>query len=150
MWNSSSSVARSALNRLVVACRDEVMALDAAALMARDSECMAQLQQQSRRRAAFRRDLSAGVLALGGVPAKTASYRARLSSALRSLRGFLSVPHQGEAYAACARAAEKTTLAYSTALCLDLPNDVRFSVECQQMEVEFDHRELKRLRWGAE
>jgi uncharacterized protein (TIGR02284 family) len=149
MSTNSSIIARLALNRLVVACRDEVIPLEQAALALGHGERRARLVQQARRRGIFRRDLCAGVVALGGQPTRTPSYVARLSGALRSVRRSLTGKHVGDAYAACARATEKTAQAYATALRLNLPDDARFGVELQYAEIELDRIELRRLRWGA-
>lgn len=149
MSKSLAKSVRAALDGLVVACYDEGIALDAAALIVRGPERKGRLQQQSRRRAVFRRDLEAGVVALGGVPTKGASYGARVRSAFSSVRGLLAGPHQGDAYATCARATGKSALAYSKALDLELAGDVRFGLDRQYVEVEFDRQELRRLRWGG-
>ena len=148
MSNPTHSV-RSALNRLMVACRDEEIPLDSAALRMEGSERKRRLSQQSRRRTTFLRDLGAAVVALGGEPASSASTRARLFNELRSVRAVLAGYHLGDAYAACARATERTEHAYWTALQSELPADVRFGLERQHAEIEVDRDELRRLRWGA-
>lgn len=139
----------SALNRLIMTGWSEVVALDAAARIMDGAERRAALREQSRRRVIFRRDLAAAVTALGGVPAKPRTARAKLAAAARRLSEVLIGPHAGDAYAACARATEAAANAYSKALTLKLPADVMFGVECQYEEVEWDRRELRRLRWGA-
>jgi hypothetical protein len=149
MSKDPSIIARSALNRLVVACRDEVIPLEAAALVMGHGERRARLVQQSRRRVIFLRDLCAGVTALGEVPTLAPSYGARLSGALRGVREFFTGKHVGDAYAACARATAKTAQAYSAVLRLKLPDDARFGIERQYAEIELDRVELRRLRWGA-
>jgi uncharacterized protein (TIGR02284 family) len=133
----------------MVACRDEVIPLDSAALSLEGSERKRRLRRQSQRRTVFLRDLGTAVIALGGVPANQASTRARLLSELRSVRAVLAGYHLGDAYAACARATEKTEEAYWTALQSELPADVRFGLERQYAEIEVDRDELRRLRWGA-
>jgi uncharacterized protein (TIGR02284 family) len=137
------------LNRLIVAGRDEGVALEGAARIADGSERRTRLRAQARRRAVFRRDLVAAVTALGGVPAKNASSAAKLAEGARRARAVLIGPHEGDAYAVCAGATEKTATAYAKALRLSLPTDVRFGVQRQFVEVEWDRRELRRLRWGA-
>jgi signal transduction histidine kinase len=61
----------------------------------------------------------------------------------------LTGAHSGDVYAACSRAAGKTLHAYAVALHIGLPSDVRFGLERQYREIEFDYKELRRLRWGA-
>jgi hypothetical protein len=145
-----ASTARVALNQLALACRDEQLALESAALVS-DADHQARLGRQSRRRATFRRDLGKAVVALGGVtmPAESVSYSTKLSAALGKLREFFAGARQGDAYQTCARATENTLRAYASALSLDLPGDIRFGVAQQRAEVDFDYRWLKRLRWGG-
>ncbi len=125
------------------------MALDEAVRIIGRGERSARLVQQSRRRVIFQRDLSAGVVALGGVPATSPSYGARLSYLVWGVRRLLTGPHVGDAYAACAKAAEKTERKYAAALRTGLPGDARFGIERQYVEIELDRKELRRLRWGA-
>lgn len=140
---------RSALNRLIIADRDEGLALDAAARVVRGAERRQRLLQQALRRSVFQRDLGAAITGLGGVPAESASYRAKIGSAARRIRQVLTGPHEGDAYASCARAAERTSVAYSRALRSTLPPDVRFGVQRAFSEIEWDCAELRRLRFGA-
>ena len=147
--NGSPRDVRAALTRLIVAACDDALALGAAALVVDDAERRGRLLHQARRRAVFQRDLSVAVASLGGVPVKAGSYRAALSRLARAVRRFLAGPHEGDAYAACARAAEKSSAAYATALRSTLPVDVRFGIERQFSETEWDRHELWRLRFGA-
>jgi len=137
-----------ALNRLVVACHDEVLALDSAARLL-GGERGARLVQQSSRRGVFLGDLRTGILALAAAPARGSSYRARLSGALRSVEALVIGPRRGRAYVSCALATARTARAYSRALRIDLPPDVRFGLARQQAEVDFDAQELRWLRWGG-
>lgn len=139
----------SALNRLIVAGRGEIMALVAAARIVDDAERHARLRQQVERRLTFQRDLTAAVSTLGGVPAMYAAGGAMLAARARRVRELMIGPHDGDAYAVCARATERTETAYSKALKLRLPADVAFGLERQSTEIEWDRRELRRLRWGA-
>ena len=148
MSNSTRSLG-SALNRIMLACRDEVIPLDSAARLMEGSERKLRLLRQSQRRTVFLRDLGAAVIALGGVPASGASSRARLLGELRGIRALLAGYHSGDAYAACARATENTASAYFAALQSELPADIRFGLERQYAEIEVDRGELRRLRWGA-
>jgi hypothetical protein len=145
---SSSKTVCSALNRLAVACLDEEAALlaDASTI---EGERGKRLRVQALRREVFRSDLAAGVVALGGAPARVGSYGMTLSAALRSVRKFFVGARRGDAYARSARAAERTARAYSTVLDLELPSDVHFGLERQYVEIEFDRRELRWLRWGG-
>jgi uncharacterized protein (TIGR02284 family) len=146
---SSTRTARAALNRLIIACRDEALALDTAARIVQGAERRRRLSHQALRRVVFQRDLSAAVVGLGGRPVTTASYRARVASLARAVRRLLAGPHQGDAYAACARATAKTGAAYTRVLRSKLPADVRFGIERELSEIEWDRDELSRLRFGA-
>jgi uncharacterized protein (TIGR02284 family) len=139
----------SALNRLIVAGRGEILVLAVAARIIDGADRRARLREQAKRRRVFQRDLSAAVTALGGVPATHAASGARLAVAGRRVRELLLGPHEGDAYADCARATEMTATAYAKALRLALPDDVAFGVERQYGEIEWDRSELRRLRWGA-
>jgi uncharacterized protein (TIGR02284 family) len=137
------------LNRLIIAGQGETMALNSAVRLVDGSERRARLREQAERRLTFQRDLTAAVTALGGAPASHPAAGARLAAGARRVHELLVGPHEGDAYAVCARATEKTATACSMALKLELPADVRFGLERQYAEIEWDHRELRRLRWGA-
>jgi len=147
--NGSRRALRVALNRLIVAGHDESLALNEAARTVAGGERRARLLHQALRRVDFRRDLSATVVELGGAPASASSYRARLSGLRRALHRLLAGPHQGDAYAACARATEKTTDAYARVLRSTMTADIRGRLEHELTEIDWDGRELRRLRWGA-
>ena len=138
-----------ALNRLVVADLDEGLVLGAAALVVQGSEARRRLLHQVLRRGVFEGDLSTAITALGGRPTRKGSYRAKVTAAARRIRQILVGGHEGDAYAACARATERTSAAYTRALRLELPADVRFGVEQELFEIQRDRLELGRLRFGA-
>jgi hypothetical protein len=141
--------ARRGLNRLIVAGCNEILALEEAIRIVPPADRRGSLPEKAARRRVFRRDLDAAVVALGGVPANGPSVSARGRAWARNLRRLVAGPHGGDAYAACASAADSAMTAYTRVLRSGLPNDVRFGVERQQAEVELDCRELRRLRWGA-
>jgi len=146
---ASPRAVRRGLNRLIVAGRGEIMVLGTALRIVDGSERRALLREQIERRLTFQRELMAEVSELGGDPATHPAPHARLSAAARRVRELLIGPHDGDAYAVCARATETTANAYSKALKLHLPADVTLGLESQYAEVEWDYRELRRLRWGA-
>lgn len=148
MSKSSVKVVLGALNRVAIACHDEVLALDSASNKF-GGERGARLRQQSSRRGVFLRELEANVRALSGVPAKGASYGAQLSGALRSVAELVTGHHQRAAYVSCARMTARTARAYSRALGLELPAAVRVGLVRQQAEVDTDSQELRWLRWGG-
>jgi hypothetical protein len=146
---TNAMTASRALNRISVACLDEVVALEPAAREL-GGDRGARLTRQAARRGVFVRDLAAGVLALGGVPKDRSSYGARVSAALRSVHQLAVGPHHGTHYVTCEHAAEKTAEACSRALDLELPADVRFGVERQFAEADFDRKELHWLSFGGD
>lgn len=146
---SSRRAVCEALNRLIRAGLGEIITLEAGAGIVDGTDRRARLREQIQRRVVFQRDLTAAVTALGGVPATHATGGARLAAGARRIRHLMIGPHEGDAYATCARATEKAATAYAQALKRQLPADVRFGIERQYAEVEWDHGELRRLRWGA-
>jgi len=148
MSQSNVKLVRRALHRLAVACHDEVLALDAAARKF-GGDRGAHLRRQSLRRGAFLVELDAAVRARAGVPAYGASYLAQMSEALRAVLELVTTPQQHAAYVSCARMTARTARAYSRALGLELPAEVRSGLAEQLAEVEFDARELRWLRWGG-
>jgi uncharacterized protein (TIGR02284 family) len=137
-----------ALNRLTLACLDEQVALEPAARHM-GGERAVRLRQQATRRAAFVQDLSAAVVALGGVPRRGASYGAHLAAVFRGVRELATDTNQGDDYAACAAASAKTANAYVETLRLDLPDAARIDIERQYADIDFDNTDLRRMRWGA-
>src|SRR6478736_1692181 len=138
-----------ALNRLVVADLGEGLVLSAAAVVVQGSDARRRLLHQVLRRSVFEGDLSTAIIALGGRPIRKGSYRAKVMAVARRIRQLLVGGHEGDAYAACARATQKTSAAYIRALRLELPADVRFGVEQELFEIQRDRVELGRLRFGA-
>jgi hypothetical protein len=149
MSQKYSEIGVRALNHIVAACRGEELAIARALCVLGGAARKDELRRQSARRVTFRGDISAAIRSLGGAPALQAGYGALSSSALWRMRWFVAGPHAGDAYAACARAAERTSRAYFTLLERELPSDVRFGLASQFAEVEADREELRRLRWGA-
>jgi hypothetical protein len=133
----------------MVADEDEVRALQAAVLIVHGEGRQRRMLLQVERRHVFREDLGKAILALGGVPTTSGSFGARLGGAGRWLKQVLTGGHEGDAYASCAKATENTGGVYARALRTPLPDDVRFGVEQELAEIEWDRRELTRLRFGA-
>lgn len=139
--------ARRGLNRLIVAGFGELLALEEATRLVPNLDRQRRLEQKAERRRGFLRDLGSAVVALGGVSPKQASLFARGAAWARRLRRVATGPHQGDAYAVCARVSERTANAYTRALRLSLADDVRFGIEHQYVELGLDCVELRRLRW---
>jgi hypothetical protein len=148
MSQVSPRATRAVLNRLLLACRSEERALGRAA-SGFLGERRARLRLQEARRLTFQDDLCAGIIALGGRPKTGRSFSARLLAAVGGIRERISGARTENAYAACARATERTERAYAKALRVALPTDVHFGVERQHAEVDFDRKELRWLRHGG-
>lgn len=146
--NSSSQRLVSALIRVVVAGRDEVLALEEAVLVVPLSE-VPRLQRQVHRRLAFRNDLDAAILASGGTPTLDGAFGERLLRTLRGVRGWLFARSARNVYGSCTRAALNSIARYEAVRSLELPGDIRFGIEHQHAEVEVDFDELTRLRWSG-
>jgi hypothetical protein len=145
--NPSSRRLASALIRVVVAGRDEVLALEEAVLVVPLAE-VPRLQRQVRRRLEFRKDLDAAILACGGTPTLDGAFGERLLRTLRGVRGWLFARGARNAYASCTRAAANSIARYAQVGTLELPSDMRFGIDRQHSQVEVDFDELTRLRWS--
>lgn len=150
MSKRSSRRARRNLNRLIVSSYDETLSLDEASGSLRDPERRGWLNSRRLRRLSFRRDLAAAVVNLGGAPACGPSLVARYCSGVRRLRQWLSRGDEADVYGVCARAAEKSVLAYARTLTVELPDDISLDLARHYEEIEADRIELRRLRWAAE
>jgi len=140
---------RRGLNRLIVASWGESLTFDEAVHLVHDADQQPGLQQQFEQRRGFRLALGDAVVALGGQPARGASFGARCLSWARSLRRLASGAHGGDAYASCARATERARSDYDDVLRLRLPSDVRLNIERQRAQIELDVGKLRLLRWGV-
>jgi len=137
------------LNRLIVASWGETLALDEAMHLVQGADQRRGLERHLERSRVFRLTLGDALIAWGGLPAKGASFGARCLSWARSARRIASGPHGGDAYAACARATQRSRREYDRVLGLRLPLDLRRSIEGQRAQVELDAAKLRRLRWEA-
>jgi hypothetical protein len=147
--NERSKRALSAgLNRVIVAVRDEGVALSEAARYVDGEERRKNLLAQASQRASLQSVLAADVFDLGGVPARAGSYGGRWRAMRRGLTRLLAGAHQGDAYEACALAAQRTSAAYAHTLRSGLGAQWRERLELQLAEVDRDCEQLRRLRWG--
>lgn len=145
----SESKMRAELNRIIVAAYDEGIALNDAARCVDGEERRHGLLGQAVRRVALQRDLATDVVALGGIPARSASLGARGRSWQRAFTRLLAGAHQGDAYDCCLKATQRTSEAYSRVLGSPLKDPMRQRLERERSEVDRDYDKLRRLRWGA-
>lgn len=133
-----------AVNRLIGACKDDVLLQDATAADVGDVDEHERLTARSRQRDVFVVELSGIVRDLGGTPRGTGSALERARAAFRSGRAALIGPNDGDAYGACARVEAKAERAYAEVLLLGLPDGARAVVERQHGEIARDVVELRR------
>lgn len=133
------------LNRLIVACHDDIRAQRATANMV-SGDREAALVASVTKRTAFAGELAALVRSLGG----TASDGGSLFEGARMLLGrarFLMIGnHPGDSYSAAARVERKTADLYERALKSSLPESARPVVERQRTDIEEQYTELHKLR----
>jgi uncharacterized protein (TIGR02284 family) len=141
-----ASAACTRMNRLIVACRDDARALGRTAAVVGDPERRKRLLAQSRRRRAFIEELSGEVTSAGGTPAAFGSIFAALGSSVAFLRDAVAGAHQGDAYAGCARTAQRSQKAYARAAAQGLPSRLIPLVDAQAREISESCDELTRLR----
>ncbi len=139
---------RLALNRIVASGKHEGVVLREAARSVDGAERQGRLLQQARRRDQFESELRALLVELGGPSLSSGSALAPLSAWGRALWRALAGPHQGDAYAACALAAESSVAAYTKALAQPLSAELRSGLERELLDVAADAKALGRLRWG--
>ena len=135
-----------AMNRLILACRNDAHAQDAAAEIVSDVEQRDLLTGYANRRGVFVRELSKIVHALGGRARASGSTTANMAALLRRFRSVVIGVHEGDAYGVCARLEAKAERRYDDALLVHLPDAARTIVERQRKEIAHDAAEL-RSKW---
>jgi uncharacterized protein (TIGR02284 family) len=143
--NADAASART-LNRLIVACKDDITVFDAAARVVGDPTQKERLRIASVARVRFVGDLAMAVIGAGGVPSKHGSLRVAIATWLGRLKTVMGGKHDGDAYARCARVEAQTAELYADALRSPLQDDAHFGVLRQRAEVDRNRRELKWMR----
>ena len=140
----SPQIVCAALNRLICACEDDVLALGRTAGVARSASDRDALEACSGERAMFIRELRTLVKSHSGVARRGGSFGERVWTLARSARALLVGVDEGDAYHACARLEAATEGAYAKALLMRLPNDARTVVERQHEAIARDSAYLRR------
>jgi uncharacterized protein (TIGR02284 family) len=143
--SDSPRTTRHTLNRLIIACREDILAERDAERATRDPAGRDRLHEQTQQRHAFIHDLGAVVHRLGGAVAQQAGTLAWLRSLARQVRALVAGWNEGDGYRACAEAEQRTVRTYAAALST-LPPDARFGVKQQLAQVEEDLEEARHLR----
>jgi hypothetical protein len=128
-----------AMNRLIVACKYDMIAHSALAATIRDPFLREQLVEQARLRGSFVRDLGAAIRSLGGALDQTPGMGLFLEAVREKLLGKTTA----SAYAVCVRVTAMTEGAYSAALLLQMPNDARRRIKRHLAEIRANRMRLE-------
>ena len=142
----STRHALGAMNRLIVACKEDILAEKDAIRAVHDPAVADHLRLQAQQRSTFVDELHHAIVTLGGRPATEASALSWGRSILRHLRALVGGWHEGDGYAGMVHAEERTAKVYLDALSGWLPDDARFGVKRQLTLIEADLDEARRLR----
>jgi uncharacterized protein (TIGR02284 family) len=140
----SSRAVCAVMNRLILACKDDARAQDAAATIVHGQGAREHLRECADERRAFVRELGAIVHERGGTARTNGSASAGVFELFRFGRAAVIGTNDGDTYGMCARVEARTAEAYAEALLLELPAVVRAVVERQQVEIQRDSAELRR------
>ena len=137
------------LNRLIVACRDDIHAQTTAASAVSGNVRRDRLNDSARRRETFVDELSELVRTAGGHPARDGTIGESLRGTFRQLRALVIGHHTGDAYAWCQQVGAATAESYERALAGRLPDGARDVVLRQYAEITADGEEFKRRGSGG-
>lgn len=137
------------LNRLIVACSDDIHAQTTAAAVVNGNARRDRLNDSARRRETFVEELSELVRTAGGQPARDGTIGESVRGTFRQLRALVVGHHTGDAYAWCEQVEATTSEAYESALAGRLPDGAREVVMRQYDEIAADGEEFKRRRSGG-
>jgi uncharacterized protein (TIGR02284 family) len=137
------------LNRLIVACSDDMHAQTSAASVVSGNGRRDRLNDSARRRETFVDELSELVRAAGGEPARSGTLGESLRGTFRQVRALVIGHNSGDAYAWCHQVGAATAESYEKALAGQLPKNARAVVLRQYEEIAADGDEFKRQRAGG-
>ena len=139
----------STLNRLIETCRDGQEGFRAAAEGVRGAELKELFHGYSRERASFVGELQDEVRHLGGDPERTGSLVASLHRGWMGLRAALEGADDDAVLSECERGEDVALAEYRAALGVDLPANVRSTVERQFAGVKKAHDYIQSLSRAA-
>jgi uncharacterized protein (TIGR02284 family) len=131
------------MNRLMLACHEDIIVLRAAEKIVSDPARRVRLKQQLFRHSKFLSDLEVNIASLGGVAVSRASYAARFRASWRRIRGIFGHSRERNALAACLEAEARTEAAYAAALLIPLSLDARQGIKHHFDEISAYHDYLK-------
>ena len=137
------------LNRLIVACSDNIHALTTAAAVVSGSGRRDRLNDSARRRETFVDELSELVRAGGGRPSRDGTIGESLRGTYRQLRALVIGHNSGDAYGWCHHVGAATEESYVRALADRLADGERDIVLRQYEEIAGDGEQLNRQRFGG-
>lgn len=137
------------LNRLIVACRDDMHAQTSAASVVSGTVRRDRLNDSARRRETFVDELSELVRTAGGQPARDGTFGESMRGTFRQLRALVIGNHTGDAYGWCKHVGADTAESYERALEGRLPDGARDVVLRQYAEITADGEEFKRRASGG-
>jgi len=134
-----------ALARLILACKEDMIAHSEVARHLRDVSDRAHVVEETRERGRFVVELRSDIDRIGGPPLDRTSARERLRQALRRARQSLENATEKQAYGLCARSTAAVEASYERAMLAPLPDKARFDVQQQYAtiiaeRVEMDQR----------
>ena len=141
-----SKKAISTLNDLIETCRDGQNGFKEAAENVKSPDLKTFLNQITAERAQFVNQLQLEVRTLGGDPQKSGSATAAMHRAWIDIKGTLTGKDDHSILSECERGEDSVVEAYKDALKLDLPPNIRSTVERQFQGIKIVHDRVKQMR----
>jgi len=141
-----SKKAVSTLNDLIETCRDGQNGFKEAAENVKSPDLKTFLNQIALERAQFVNELQLEVRTLGGDPQKSGSATAAMHRAWIDIKGTLTGKDDHSILSECERGEDSAVEAYKDALKLDLPSNIRSTIERQFQSVKLVHDRVKQMR----
>ena len=141
-----SKKAISTLNDLIEICRDGQNGFKEAAENVKSPDLKTFLNQIATERAQFVNQLQLEVRTLGGDPQKSGSATAAMHRAWIDIKGTLTGKDDHSILSECERGEDSAIEAYKDALKLDLPPNIRSTVERQFQSIKLVHDRVKQMR----
>jgi len=141
-----SKKAVSTLNDLIETCRDGQNGFKEAAENVTSPDLKTFLNQIAMERAQFVNELQLEVRTLGGDPQKSGSATAAIHRGWIDIKGTLTGKDDHSILSECERGEDSAVEAYKDALKLDLPSNIRSTIERQFQSVKLVHDRVKQMR----
>ncbi len=139
----------STLNNLIETCRDGQEGFKTAAEGVNNGELKEIFHAYSQQRAGFAGELQDEVRRLGGDPEETGSVTASLHRGWMDIRAAVTGGEEGAVLAECERGETAALSNYRAAFGVDMPADVRQTLERQFAEIREAHNRIRNLESAA-